>query len=64
MNNQHPSLKKKVQRLVIVDGQQIMDELGSAKVLNVILLGAAIACNEIDISVEKIKQTIRDIFIM
>ena len=53
-------LEKKVQRLVIVDGQQIMDELGSAKVLNVILLGAAIACNEIDISVEEIRQAIKE----
>lgn len=53
-------LEKKVQRLVIVDGQQIMDELGSSKVLNVILLGAAIACNEIDISVEEIRQAIKE----
>lgn len=53
-------LEKKVQRLVIVDGQQIMDELGSAKVLNVILLGAAIACNEIDISVVEIRQAIKE----
>ena len=42
-------LGKHVSRLVIVDGQQVMEELGSAKVLNVVLLGAAIACNEIDI---------------
>lgn len=53
-------LEKKVQRLVIVDGQQIMDELGSSKVLNVILLGAAIACNEIDISVAEIRQAIKE----
>ncbi|MDD6000301.1 MAG: 2-oxoacid:acceptor oxidoreductase family protein, partial [Lachnospiraceae bacterium] len=53
-------LEKKVQRLVIVDGQQIMDELGSAKVLNVVLLGAAIGCHEIDISIEEIRQAIKE----
>lgn len=53
-------LEQKVKRLVIVDGQQIMEELGSAKVLNVILLGAAIGCHEIDISVEEIAQAIKE----
>lgn len=53
-------LEKKVQRLVIVDGQQIMEELGSAKVLNVVLLGAAIGCHEIDISIEEIRQAIKE----
>lgn len=53
-------LGKHVSRLVIVDGQQVMEELGSAKVLNVVLLGAAIACNEIDITVDEIKAAIRE----
>ncbi len=53
-------LGKQVSRLVIVDGQQVMEELGSAKVLNVVLLGAAIACNEIDITVDEIKAAIRE----
>ena len=53
-------LGKHVSRLVIVDGQQVMEELGSAKVLNVVLLGAAIACNEIDITVDEIKTAIRE----
>lgn len=53
-------LGKQVSRLVIVDGQQVMEELGSAKVLNVVLLGAAIACNEIDITVDEIKDAIRE----
>lgn len=53
-------LEQQVKRLVIVDGQQIMEELGSAKVLNVILLGAAIGCHEIDISVEEIAQAIKE----
>lgn len=53
-------LGKQVSRLVIVDGQQVMEDLGSAKVLNVVLLGAAIACNEIDITVDEIKAAIRE----
>lgn len=53
-------LGKQVSRLVIVDGQQVMEEIGSAKVLNVVLLGAAIACNEIDITVDEIKAAIRE----
>lgn len=53
-------LEYQVKRLVIVDGQQIMEELGSAKILNVILLGAAIGCHEIDISVEEIAQAIKE----
>lgn len=53
-------LEKKVKRLVIVDGQQIMEELGSAKVLNVVLLGAAIGCHEVDISIEEIRQAIKE----
>ena len=53
-------LEKKVKRLVIVDGQQIMEELGSAKVLNVVLLGAAIGCHEVDIGIEEIRQAIKE----
>ena len=53
-------LEHQVKRLVIVDGQQIMEELGSVKILNVILLGAAIGCHEIDISVEEIAQAIKE----
>lgn len=53
-------LQTKVKRLIVVDGQQVMEELGSAKVLNVVLLGAAIGCNEIAISVEEIRAAIRE----
>lgn len=51
-------LQNKVQRLIVIDGGQVEEELGSAKPLNVVLLGAAIACNEIDISMEEIKDAI------
>lgn len=51
-------LQSKVQRLIVIDGGQVEEELGSVKPLNVVLLGAAIACNEIDISIEEIKDAI------
>ena len=51
-------LQTKVQRLIVIDGGQVEVELGSAKPLNVVLLGAAIACNEIDISMEEIRDAI------
>ena len=51
-------LQGKVQRLIVIDGGQVEEELGSAKPLNVVLLGAAIACNEIGISMEEIKDAI------
>lgn len=51
-------LEKKVERLIIVDGDLAAEKLGSSKALNVVLLGAAIACNEIDISMEEIRAAI------
>lgn len=51
-------LQKHVKRLIVVDGEAAAKELGSAKALNVVLLGAAIACDEIDISMEEIKAAI------
>lgn len=51
-------LQGRVQRLIVIDGGQVEEELGSVKPLNVVLLGAAIACNEIDISMEEIKDAI------
>lgn len=51
-------LQSKVQRLIVIDGEMVEKDLGSVKPLNVVLLGAAIACNEIDISMEEIKDAI------
>lgn len=51
-------LAKKVKRPIVVDGEKAAEELQSAKALNVVLLGAAISCNEIDISMEEIKAAI------
>lgn len=51
-------LQKKVEHLIIVDGEQATQNLGSSKVLNVVLLGAAIACSKIDISMEEIRDAV------
>ncbi len=51
-------LEKKVDRLVIVDGEKAAEELGSMKVLNVVLLGAAIASEELDITMDEIRLAI------
>ena len=53
-------LEKKVDRLVVVDGEKVTSKLGSSKVLNVVLLGAAVASHEIDISPEEVRSAIRD----
>ncbi len=53
-------LQKKVNRVVCVDADKAAEDLGSSKVLNVVLLGAAIESGILDISKEEIKQAICD----
>ena len=53
-------LEKKVERLVVVNSEKAAKQLGSSKVLNVVLLGAAIASNEIDISMDEIRNAIKE----
>ena len=49
-------LKKNVEKLVILDGEEICSQAGSAKVLNVALLGAAAASGVLDIAVEEMEK--------
>lgn len=51
-------LKQTVGNLVVVDGASICSRCGSAKVLNVALLGAAIASGLMGISLEEMEQAI------
>lgn len=51
-------LKQTAVSLVVVDGTSICGRCGSAKVLNVALLGAAIASGLIGISLEEMEQAI------
>jgi len=46
-------------RLIVVDGDAIAAEVGSPKVLNTALLGAAAAAGALGLSVEEVEETIR-----
>ena len=51
-------LKKHVKNLVLVDGEAICKEVGSAKVLNMALLGAALGSNVLDLSLQDMEHEI------
>lgn len=52
-------LKAQVPNLTLVDGDAACQAIGSAKVLNMVLLGAAIRTGEIGLTEEDIKDAIR-----
>lgn len=52
-------LRDNVSNLVVVDADAAAHDLGSAKVLNVLLLGAACRTGAIDLTVEDIRAAIR-----
>lgn len=51
-------LKKNVSNLAILDGEELCLQAGSAKVLNVALLGAAAASGALDISSEEMEKAV------
>lgn len=51
-------LKKHVKNLLLVDGEAICREVGTAKVLNVTLLGAALASNVLELSLQDMEKEI------
>jgi len=51
-------LQAHVKRLIVVDGDAICEECGSLKVLNIVLLGAAVATGELGISLSEVEQAI------
>ncbi len=53
-------LQKKVERVITVDADQAAADLGSSKVLNVVLLGAAIESGILEITKKDIKKAISD----
>ncbi len=53
-------LRKHVENLVIVDAEKAMAELGSTKVLNLLLLGAAVRCGVLGFGEEDIRRAIAD----
>lgn len=52
-------LKKKVKNLAIVDGEDICQQAGSSKVLNVALLGAVAVSGVLELSMEEIHTAMR-----
>lgn len=52
-------LKKKCKNLIVVDSEQACRELGSDKVLNILLLGAAVHCGALGLTEEEIKNAIK-----
>lgn len=51
-------LRQNTEKLVIMDGEAICRQAGSAKVLNVALLGAAAASGVLDISIEEMESAV------
>lgn len=51
-------LVSQVENLVIVDAEQAANDLGSAKCLNVVLLGAASSAGELGLTIEDLTQAI------
>lgn len=53
-------LKKNTENLIIVDGEKICEECGSAKVLNVALLGAACASGGLGLTLAEVEAAISE----
>ena len=53
-------LRENVQHLTVVDADKAAQELGSAKVLNVVLLGAALRSGELGLDEEDLERAIRE----
>ena len=53
-------LKANVEHLTLVDADKAAEELGSAKVLNVVLLGAALRSGELGLDEEDLENAIRE----
>ena len=53
-------LKKNVAGLTVVDGDKACEELGSSKVLNVVLLGAAVRTGKLGLSEEDVREAMKE----
>lgn len=54
-------LHKNVENLVVIDGEKICSDLGSIKVLNTVLLGAALTTDTLNITKEQLIHSIHNI---
>lgn len=53
-------LSSHVKRLIVVDSEAIFAACGTAKVLNIALLGVAVAAGVLEVSLEEIEKTIKE----
>lgn len=53
-------LRDNTENLAVVDGSRAAEELGSTKILNVLLLGAAVKSGELGLDREDVEEAIRD----
>ena len=53
-------LRDNTENLTVVDGSRAAEELGSTKILNVLLLGAAVKSGELGLDREDVEEAIRD----
>ncbi len=53
-------LKAKVKKLIIIDTGKACRELGSTKVMNVLMLGAAISTGAVGLTTEDIKEALKE----
>jgi len=51
-------LKRTVDKVIVVDGEKICHQLGSEKVLNVALLGAATTAGKLNVTIDEIKEAL------
>ncbi len=54
-------LTNNVKNLIVIDGETICEKLGSVKVLNTVLLGAALTTNALNITKEQLIHSIHNI---
>ena len=53
-------LKTKVDDILLIDGNKACEEIGSPKVLNMVMLGAALSRGVLPFDVDKIEQTMKN----
>lgn len=53
-------LQKKVKNLILIDGDSACEQLGSAKVLNIVLLAAAAKSGKLSMNTEELKTAIKN----
>lgn len=54
-------LRRNVKNLIVIDGEKLCSEIGSVKVLNTILLGAALTTDTLNITKEQMIHSIENI---